>query len=47
MVLVRLGRALAILDDLAAPAFGFTSCLVYDESGLVIDYPGIGLRPGG
>jgi hypothetical protein len=28
----------------SAPAFGFTSCLVYDENGLVIDYPGIALR---
>jgi uncharacterized protein len=28
----------------SAPAFGFTSCLVYDENGLVIDYPGIAVR---
>ena len=28
----------------SAPAFGFTGCLVYDEDGLVIDYPGIALR---
>jgi hypothetical protein len=28
----------------SAPAFGFTSRLVYDENGLVIDYPGIALR---
>jgi hypothetical protein len=28
----------------SAPAFRFTSCLVYDQSGLVIDYPGIALR---
>lgn len=27
--------------DYSAPAFGFTSCLVYNASGLVIDYPGI------
>jgi uncharacterized protein len=27
--------------DYAAPAFDFTSCLVYDESGLVLDYPGV------
>jgi uncharacterized protein len=32
--------------DYAAPAFGFTAPLVYDESGLVIDYPGIALRAG-
>jgi hypothetical protein len=30
--------------DYAAPAFGFTSHLVYDESGLVLDYPGIARR---
>ena len=28
----------------AAPAFGFTSTLIYDESGLVLDYPGIAVR---
>jgi uncharacterized protein len=32
--------------DYAAPAFGFTARLVYDESGLVADYPGIALRAG-
>jgi uncharacterized protein len=32
--------------DYAAPAFGFTSQLVYDESGLVLDYPGIARRAG-
>ena len=32
--------------DYAAPAFGFTSRLVYDESGLVLDYPGIARRRG-
>jgi hypothetical protein len=32
--------------DYAAPAFGFTARLVYDESGLVSDYPGIALRSG-
>src|SRR6516225_625824 len=32
--------------DYAAPAFGFTSRLVYDESGLVVDYPGIARRAG-
>lgn len=30
--------------DYAAPAFDFTARLVYDESGLVLDYPGIALR---
>jgi uncharacterized protein len=32
--------------DYEAPAFGFTSRLVYDESGLVADYPGIARRAG-
>jgi uncharacterized protein len=32
--------------EYAAPAFGFTSRLVYDESGLVLDYPGIARRAG-
>jgi hypothetical protein len=32
--------------DYAAPAFGFTSRLVYDDSGLVLDYPGIAQRAG-
>jgi uncharacterized protein len=32
--------------DYAAPAFEFTSRLVYDESGLVVDYPGIARRAG-
>jgi hypothetical protein len=32
--------------DYAAPAFGFTSRLVYDESGLLLDYPGIARRAG-
>jgi hypothetical protein len=30
--------------DYAAPVFGFTCRLVYDESGLVLDYPGIAVR---
>jgi len=30
--------------DYAAPAFGFAARLVYDEAGLVLDYPGIALR---
>jgi hypothetical protein len=29
-----------------APAFGFTAELCYDESGLVVDYPGIARRVG-
>ena len=33
--------------DYAAPAFGFACLLVYDESGLVLDYPGIAARAGG
>ncbi len=32
--------------DYAAPAFGFAARLVYDDSGLVVDYPGIALRAG-
>ena len=32
--------------DYAAPAFAFTSRLIYDESGLVVDYPGIARRAG-
>jgi hypothetical protein len=32
--------------DYAAPAFGFACRLVYDESGLVVDYPGIASRVG-
>jgi Putative glycolipid-binding len=28
----------------AAPAFGFTATLIYDQSGLVLDYPGIAVR---
>ena len=30
----------------SAPAFGFTSRLRYDDSGLVADYPGIAVRAG-
>jgi len=33
--------------DYAAPAFDFGCELVYDEFGLVIDYPGIATRAGG
>lgn len=32
--------------DYAAPAFDFAARLVYDESGLVLDYPGIAVRAG-
>ena len=32
--------------DYAAPAFDFAARLVYDESGLVLDYPGIAARAG-
>ena len=32
--------------DYAAPAFGFAARLVYDASGLVLDYPGIAVRAG-
>jgi hypothetical protein len=32
--------------EYAAPAFGFTALLRYDDSGLVVDYPGIALRAG-
>ena len=30
--------------DYASPAFGFRAVLVYDEFGLVLDYPGIAVR---
>jgi uncharacterized protein len=30
--------------DYAAPVFGFAARLAYDESGLVLDYPGIAVR---
>jgi uncharacterized protein len=32
--------------DYAAPVFGFACRLTYDESGLVLDYPGIAVRAG-
>jgi hypothetical protein len=32
--------------DYAAPGFGFRCRLVYDQSGLVLDYPGIAVRAG-
>jgi hypothetical protein len=34
------------LYDYTAAAFNFTARLVYDESGLVLDYPGIAVRAG-
>jgi hypothetical protein len=40
------GQAAHQRYEYAAPAFDFTSRLVYDESGLVLDYPGIALRAG-
>jgi hypothetical protein len=30
-----------------SPAFGFRCDLVYDDAGLVVDYPGIAIRAGG
>ena len=30
--------------DYASPAFDFYAVLVYDESGLIVDYPGLGVR---
>ena len=32
--------------DYAAPAFGFTARLVYDDAGLIVSYPGIAARAG-
>jgi hypothetical protein len=32
--------------EYTAPAFQFASRLVYDESGLVLEYPGIAIRAG-
>jgi hypothetical protein len=32
--------------DYTAPAFDFRCRLVYDQSGLVLDYPGIAIRAG-
>jgi hypothetical protein len=32
--------------DYTAPVFDFACRLLYDESGLVIDYPGIAIRAG-
>jgi len=32
--------------DYAAPAFDFESRMTYDQSGLVLDYPGIAIRAG-
>lgn len=32
--------------DYTAPAFDFEARLVYDQAGLVLDYPGIAVRAG-
>jgi hypothetical protein len=44
----RLEQSYQRLDDrryeYASPAFGFTAVLVYDEHGLILDYPGIASR---
>jgi len=40
------GEATRQRYDYAAPAFDFTCRLSYDESGLVVDYPGIAVRAG-
>ena len=38
------GQAARQCFDYSAPAFDFSCRLVYDESGLVVDYPGIAVR---
>ena len=40
------GEATRQCYDYTAPAFDFGCRLVYDESGLVLDYPGIAVRAG-
>jgi hypothetical protein len=40
------GEATRQSYDYSAPAFDFSCRLVYDESGLVVDYPGIAVRAG-
>ncbi|MGH3270607.1 MAG: hypothetical protein ACRDN1_16370 [Trebonia sp.] len=40
------GRAAAQSYDYAAPVFDFTCRIAYDESGLVLNYPGIAVRAG-
>lgn len=40
------GEATRQCYDYTAPAFDFACRLVYDESGLVLDYPGIAVRAG-
>ncbi|HEX4255822.1 MAG TPA: putative glycolipid-binding domain-containing protein [Streptosporangiaceae bacterium] len=40
------GQAGRLGYDYAAPAFGFTARLVYDEAGLIVSYPGIAERAG-
>jgi len=39
-------RLAASVYDYTAHVFGFTGRLVYDVSGLVLDYPGIAVRAG-
>jgi len=41
-----LGEAKRHRYDYAAPVFDFTCSLIYDESGLALDYPGIAVRAG-
>ncbi len=38
------GQAAGQSYDYAAPAFDFRCRLTYDQSGLVLDYPGIAVR---
>ncbi|HEY2519981.1 MAG TPA: putative glycolipid-binding domain-containing protein [Streptosporangiaceae bacterium] len=40
------GQGVQACYDYTAPAFGFTARLVYDETGLIVDYPGIATRAG-
>ena len=40
------GEATRQRYDYTAPAFDFACRLVYDQSGLVLDYPGIAVRAG-
>jgi hypothetical protein len=40
------GEATCQRYDYTAPAFGYASRLVYDQAGLVLDYPEIAVRAG-
>jgi hypothetical protein len=42
----RPGEVDRLCFDYAAPAFGFTARLVYDDAGLIVSYPGIAARAG-